>query len=364
VFVAYPYRFGVAYRRALNERFKGTDVEFRYADDNIMNAHVMDKIRRMMREADVSFFDVTGANPNVMLELGFAMGGDEPGFVGVQRDAVDAMNADILGWDTLRYDDFPDLANKLFEYIMNRRVPARPPTQHIAIAQVSVRDRLREMRFGIPAVSEPLLMVFETPSTYERYAKQRALLGEPPYRAQDLCGSVIAAKNRTRHETFFWPMGFDYEARPGPDFVEVYEGRSSPSQTERITNFRMYLSGAATYMQRLRVGGADGKPFLYLYMFQNIMETALIAFADARANWGFDVRESLDVGALFLHASDLHVSRATPEFYPQDDAGRPVLDGAELWVPDQPISVPGADLELRAKELANEMMADLETKIL
>jgi len=73
VFVAYPYKFDTAYRDALSERFKGTDVEFRYADDIVLNVHVMEKIRRMMSEADVSFFDVTGANPNVMLELGIAM---------------------------------------------------------------------------------------------------------------------------------------------------------------------------------------------------------------------------------------------------------------------------------------------------
>ena len=364
IFVAYPYRFGQPYREALANRFEGSGVEFRYADDMLLNVHVMEKIRRIMSEVDVCLFDVTDCNPNVMLELGYALGADEPGFVVVKKDAVSEISADIVGWDTLRYDDFTDLAEKVHHHVTTNRVPLRQPVERISITEPNPRERLRDLRFGIPAVSDPLMVVYAVPGQYERYYKDRAILGKPPYRAQDLCESVLAAPNKTGYRTFFWHGGFDYASRPGRDFVEVYEGRGARSQTERITNFRVYTSGAIMYMQRLDLGGADYKPFMYLYMFQNIVEMAFVAMAQARRKWGFDGQGGLNVGAVFLHAAELRISDARPEFFPAGDAGHPVLTGEELWVPDEPLIVDGDALESQAKTLANEMVADLESKLL
>jgi hypothetical protein len=365
IFVAYPYLFGQPYRDALAARFSGTGVEFRYADDMLLNGHVMDKIRRMMSEVDVSFFDVTGNNPNVMFELGYALGADEPGFVVVQEDAVQRLSADITGWDQLRYSDYPNLAELLHERVSRVRVPQRRGSERIQFVEAqSVRDRMHVLRFGLPAVDEPLLCIYAVPTEYERYYKARSSLGTPPYRAQDLCESVLAGPNVTRHQTYFWPSGFSYDDRPGPDFVEVYDGRNlGLSQTERETNFRVYTSGTVTYMQRLRYGGAENKPFLYRYMFENIVEMALVAIADARHKWGFDDQGELNVGALFLHAADLRVSKATPGFYPAGDAGSALRGGDELWIPDEPIPVGSSELGARAKTLADEMSADLGTKV-
>jgi nucleoside 2-deoxyribosyltransferase len=362
VFVAYPYRFGQPYRDALANRFEGSAVEFRYADDMLLNVHVMEKIRRMMSEVDVCLFDVTDCNPNVMLELGYALGAEEPAFVVVKKDAVNEMSADIVGWDTLRYDDFGDLAEKVHHHVSTKRVLLRRAVERITIAEPDPRERLRDLRFGIPAVSDPLLVVYTVPDEYERYYKNREILGKPPYRAQDLCESVQAGPNRTGYRTFFWHGGFDYAPRPGRDFVEVYEGRGAPSQTERITNFRVYTSGAVTYMQRMRLGGEHYKPFLYLYMFENIVEMALVAAAEVRQKWGFNGQGRVNVGAVFLHAAELHISDATPDHYPAGDTGRRILSGEEIWVPDEPILVDGDELGSRAGALANEIVADLESK--
>ena len=365
IFVAYPYRLGPSYRAALATRFADSGIEFRYADDTLLNGHVMEKIRRMMTEVDVSFFDVTDCNPNVMFELGYALGAEEPGFVVVQRDAVDKLSADIAGWDQLRYSDCADLAEQLYQRIASVRVPQRRAGGSItAPRETTVRDTLRNLRFGIPAVDEPLLSVFAVPENFDRYYKDRELLGEPPYRAQDLCESVLAGPNATHHRTYFWPKGFSYDHRPGPDFVEVYDGQSlGASQTERKTNFRLYTSGTTVYMQRLRYGGADNKPFLYVSMFEEIVEMALIAIAAAREKWGFDGQGHLQVGAVFLHAGDLRVSEAR-NFYPQGDAGRPVADGEEKWIPDHSLLIDGDQLTNRAKSLASEMAADLTVKLL
>ena len=67
------------------------------------NDHVLAKIRGMMSEADTCMFDISGNNPNVMLELGIALGEKHPGFVAIDRKTVTNIGADVVGWDQLRY---------------------------------------------------------------------------------------------------------------------------------------------------------------------------------------------------------------------------------------------------------------------
>lgn len=359
VFVAYPYKLGQEYRDSLRDRFEGTGVEFRYADDRLENTHVMEKIRRMMSESDVSFFDITGNNPNVMLELGYALGSEQPGFVVVQEGAVGDISADITGWDQLRYTDLADLAAKLHDRITKHRVPSRvqvPLTQQTAEQQPE--QIIRQLHFGIPTVDVPALCVYVVPLKYERYYKDRSLLGTHPYRNSDLVDSVLAGPNTTHYRTFFWAQGFNYAPHPGPDFIEVYDGRGE-RQSERITNFRQYTSGAAVYMQRLREGGANHVPFLYLSMYEQIVEMALIAMADARKRLDFESQGPLALGTVVLHAPELRVSEASG-FYPTDDAGGAMLRPSdEMWIPEIPLIVDGRDLHDQAKDLANQLAAEL-----
>jgi hypothetical protein len=129
IFVAYPYAFTErGFRAALAERFAGEDLSFSYADERLENDHVLAKIRRMMAEADTCMFDITGNNSNVMLELGIALGEKQPGFVAVDRNAVTAIGADVVGWDQLRYDTFADLADKLHAFVRNGALPMRSRT--------------------------------------------------------------------------------------------------------------------------------------------------------------------------------------------------------------------------------------------
>jgi hypothetical protein len=320
----------------------------------------MEKIRRMMSEVDVSFFDVTNCNPNVMFELGYALGHNEPSLVGVQNEAVSSMSSDIAGWDTLRYSDFDNLAEQLYQHVVAKTVTMRVPSIHIDAAVIDARDRLKELRFGIPAVGAGLIMVYAVPEEFDRNLKDRALLTTPPYRARDLCDVVLSGPNETRHRTFFWSDGFDYSVHPAADYVEVYEGRSSPSETERSTNFRVYRSGLVTYMQRLRFGGALNSPFLYAYMVERIVEMALVAVANARNMWQFPENDRLNVGAVILNAPDLRVSLATPDFYPQGDAGIAISGADELWLPVEPIFIEASALHKGAKNIAIDVRAALE----
>jgi hypothetical protein len=75
VFVAYSYRLypKADYRKVYKELEEKFDVTFIFADEKITNMHIMKKIETFIRGSDFSIFDISGWNPNVTLELGFAM---------------------------------------------------------------------------------------------------------------------------------------------------------------------------------------------------------------------------------------------------------------------------------------------------
>ena len=70
VFVAYSYRLypKADYRRVYRYLGEKYDVTFLFADEKITNMQIMKKIETFIRGSDIS-----GWNPNVTLELGFAM---------------------------------------------------------------------------------------------------------------------------------------------------------------------------------------------------------------------------------------------------------------------------------------------------
>jgi hypothetical protein len=98
-------------------------------------------------------------------------------------------------------------------------------------------------------------------------------------------------------------------------------------------------------------------------MFENIVEMALIAMAEVRAKWSFKAQSVVEIGAVLVHAMDLRVSQATMSFYPVGDAGEPIVGEDEVWIPNIPIPVPPEMLRERAKALADEMAADLLTRL-
>src|SRR5260370_20105549 len=75
VFVAYSYKTYPKddYRAVFTGLEKTYDVRFVFADEKITNMHIMQKIISYIRSSDFSLFDISGWNPNVTLELGFAM---------------------------------------------------------------------------------------------------------------------------------------------------------------------------------------------------------------------------------------------------------------------------------------------------
>jgi hypothetical protein len=126
IFIAYPYCFNEnGYREAFANEFRDSEIALLYADERLENDHVLAKIRGMMEEADTCLFDISGNNPNVMLELGIAIGDGHPGFVAVDEEQVTNIGADVVGWDQLRYKSYSDLARQVHRHLTKGAVPMR-----------------------------------------------------------------------------------------------------------------------------------------------------------------------------------------------------------------------------------------------
>src|SRR6185369_15567184 len=85
VFVAYSYKLYPKddYRKLYREIERQYDVTFIFADEKITNMHIMKKIESYIRSSDFSIFDISGWNPNVTLELGFAMAANDQWYIAI-----------------------------------------------------------------------------------------------------------------------------------------------------------------------------------------------------------------------------------------------------------------------------------------
>lgn len=60
IFVAYPYAFPQEdYRRPFEELAESFNVQFVFADQEITNSHILDKITGMIRDSRFALFDIT-----------------------------------------------------------------------------------------------------------------------------------------------------------------------------------------------------------------------------------------------------------------------------------------------------------------
>jgi hypothetical protein len=133
IFVAYPYRIPKEeYRSAFLDAAEGFDVSFDYADEEITNKHVLDKIAQMMERAEFSLFDITGWNPNVTLELGIAIGRGLNYYIlwnpGAEHPEPPA---DLGGIDRIQYTTLDELRHGLRRLLtQNLGAPgSRDPTE-------------------------------------------------------------------------------------------------------------------------------------------------------------------------------------------------------------------------------------------
>jgi hypothetical protein len=129
--VAYSYRLYPKddYRKLFKELEKQYEVTFIFADEKITNMHIMKKIETYIRGSDFSFFDISGWNPNVTLELGFAMAVSEQWYIAIDpsKTEVSEVPSDLRGLDRIQYSSYSELQVKL-AVLIEQRYPKRKPS--------------------------------------------------------------------------------------------------------------------------------------------------------------------------------------------------------------------------------------------
>lgn len=119
VFVAYSYGLypGPEFRQVFDRVGMKTGTAFIFADTRLTNEHILDKITRMIHEADYSVFDISDWNPNVTLELGIARESGRPWYITIDPSrstgGIREAPADLRGFDRIQYSSFDELERGL-----------------------------------------------------------------------------------------------------------------------------------------------------------------------------------------------------------------------------------------------------------
>jgi hypothetical protein len=149
VFVAYSYKTydKADYRRVFKDLERAYRVSFVFADEKITNMHIMQKIISYIRGSDFSIFDISGWNPNVTLELGWAMATSDNWYIALNPKETDLKEvpSDLRGLDRIQYESFTDLGGRIGALI-EQRYPKRKSESLDQYVEGRRRDLLRTIR--------------------------------------------------------------------------------------------------------------------------------------------------------------------------------------------------------------------------
>jgi DNA-binding transcriptional ArsR family regulator len=131
VFIAYSYKLypKADYRKLYKDLEARYEVTFIFADEKITNMHIMKKIETLIRGSDFSVFDISGWNPNVTLELGFAMAVGDQWYIAIDpsKTEIKEVPSDLRGLDRIEYGSYDELGSKL-SILLEQRYPRRAHT--------------------------------------------------------------------------------------------------------------------------------------------------------------------------------------------------------------------------------------------
>jgi hypothetical protein len=136
VFVAYPwsvYADRTGYKRTFTSLSTLLRATFVFAEDEISPGHILDKIERMIKEADFGIYDLTKWNANVTLEYGIARGLKADAYILFNPKEQPDVPSDVRGYDRSDYTTFAELSDKIIEIVS-------PKTGVSAVAVKRERD--------------------------------------------------------------------------------------------------------------------------------------------------------------------------------------------------------------------------------
>lgn len=70
-FFAFPYKYTIDYRIDVKRVYEDSNVVAVFGDEERNADALLEKLRELINTCDIGFYDITGFNPNVLLELGF-----------------------------------------------------------------------------------------------------------------------------------------------------------------------------------------------------------------------------------------------------------------------------------------------------
>ena len=89
----------------------------------------MKKIETFIRGSDFAIFDISAWNPNVTLELGFAMAAGDQWYIAIDpsKTEIKEVPSDLRGLDRIEYSSYSELQTKL-QVLIEQRYPKKKLT--------------------------------------------------------------------------------------------------------------------------------------------------------------------------------------------------------------------------------------------
>lgn len=194
VFVAYSYKLYPKedYRKLYKELENQYEVTFIFADEKITNMHIMKKIETFIRGSDFSIFDISGWNPNVTIELGFAMAVGDQWYIAIDhsKTEIKEVPSDLRGLDRIEYASYSELQTKL-KILIEQRYPRRQPSgidEFLTVRKTQVLDLLQRSA-GLTATSMSQVLSLDLPIVQ--------LIVQP------LVGNELETRGRTRGMKYY-----------------------------------------------------------------------------------------------------------------------------------------------------------------
>ncbi len=118
VFIAYPwaaYENRPEYKASFTSLEGELGVSFVFAESQLSQHHVLDKIQEMIETTAFGIYDLTQWNPNVTLEYGIARGLGRQAFIAFNPTVGNSTDvpADTRGYDRVQYTTFAELTSEV-----------------------------------------------------------------------------------------------------------------------------------------------------------------------------------------------------------------------------------------------------------
>jgi len=114
-------------RKAIEEAFKGSGLKAYYADAEVRQKHILEKIKERILETQFGIYDVSNNNPNVCLELGIAMGAKKPYWI-IHEEGT-KLPTDLYGHDRIDYESYDKLTKELKKKVVKKEIERSAETR-------------------------------------------------------------------------------------------------------------------------------------------------------------------------------------------------------------------------------------------